>query len=105
LRWFHVVGVICGLIGVVIIVGKGGGLNFELQYINGYIYALIAALIWALYSIFSRHFGDISTASVGGFCLITAVLSLMCHLVFETTILPSTTELLAIIALGLACFL
>ncbi len=45
LRWFHVVGVICGLIGVVIIVGKGGGLNFELQYINGYIYALIAALI------------------------------------------------------------
>lgn len=101
LRWFHVVGVILGLVGVFFLVSKDGGLNFESQYMNGYIYAFIAALAWSSYSVLSRLFGEVPTSAVGGFCGATAVLSLLCHMIFETTVVPNVTELLAIIALGL----
>jgi len=101
LRWFHVVGVFCGLIGVFFLISKDGGLNFETRYIYGYIYAFVAALIWSSYSVLSRLFGDVPTSAVGGFCGLTAILSLCCHLLFESTVVPNMTEFLVIIALGL----
>lgn len=101
LRWFHIVGVCLGLIGVFFLVSKDGGLNFQTQYIDGYIYAFIAALAWSSYSVLSRYFGDIPTSAVGGFCGATTILSFVCHLFFETTVIPNPTELLAIFALGL----
>ncbi len=101
LRWFHIVGIISGLVGVFFLVSKGGSLNFERQYMHGYIYAFISAVIWATYSVLSRFFGNIPTSAVGGFCGLTAVLSLFCHLLFEITVVPDMTELLVILALGL----
>jgi len=101
LRWFHVVGILFGLIGVFFLVSKDGSFNFEAQYINGYIYAFIAALAWSSYSVLSRLFGSIPTSAVGGFCGVTAVLSLVCHLFFEATVVPNIAEFLAIVALGL----
>lgn len=101
LKWFHVLGVFLGLIGVFFLVSKDGGLNFETQYINGYIYAFIAALAWSSYSVLSRLFGKVPTSAVGGFCGLTTILALLCHLAFETTVVPNTTEFLAIVALGL----
>lgn len=101
LRWFHVVGVLCGLIGVVFLISKDGGMNFEAQYINGYMYAFIAAILWSSYSVLSRLFGEVPTSAVGTFCGVTAVLSLICHLCFEATVYPNITESFAILALGL----
>jgi len=101
LRWFHVVGVSLGLLGVFFLVSKDGGLHFQTQYMHGYIYAFIAALAWSSYSVISRVFGHIPTSAVGAFCGATAFLSLLCHFVFETTVVPNATELLAAIALGL----
>jgi len=101
LRWFHMVGVSLGLIGVVFLVSNGGSFNFEARYIDGYIYAFIAALAWSSYSVLSRLFGSVPTSAVGGFCGATAVLSLVCHFFFEVTIVPNITEFLVILALGL----
>lgn len=101
LKWFHVVGVFLGLIGVFFLLSKNSGPNFETRYINGYIYAFIAALIWSSYSVLSRLFRKVSTSAVGGFCGLTAILALLCHIAFETTVVPNTTEFLAIVALGI----
>lgn len=101
LRWFHIVGVLFGLIGVIFLVSKGGSFNFKIQYTNGYIYAFIAALTWGAYSVISRFFSHIPTSAVGGFCGVTAFLALFCHLLFETTVLPSVQELGIIILIGL----
>ena len=38
---------------------------------------------------------------VGAFCAITAVLSFICHLLFENTAIPSFKNILAITALGI----
>jgi len=101
LRWFHIVGTLLGLIGVVFLVSKGGFLSFEQKYIDGYIYAFIAALLWSSYSVISRFFAKIPTSAVGGFCGATAILSLLCHLAFEQTVTPSLNEVFAIVGLGL----
>ena len=101
LRWFHVVGVLFGLVGVVFLVSKGGSFNFEAQYTNGYIYAFIAALTWGAYSVISRFFAHIPTSAVGAFCGATAVLALFCHMFFEATVVPSIQELGIIILIGL----
>jgi len=101
LRWFHVVGVLFGLIGVTFLLSKGGSLNFETEYLNGYIYAFVCAIIWGAYSVASRYFAHIPTTAVGSFCGITAILSLICHLLFETTVLPSLKEFGIITLIGL----
>jgi drug/metabolite transporter (DMT)-like permease len=101
LRWFHIVGVVLGLIGVVFLVSKGGGINFETRYIDGYMYAFLCALIWGAYSVLSRFFGTVPSSAVGAFCGVTAVLSFVCHLLFEVTVIPDATQLLAVLALGL----
>lgn len=101
LKWYHIIGVLLGLIGVVFLVSRGGSFNFEVQYLKGYMYAFIAAIIWGSYSVASRYFAKVPTSAVGAFCGVTALLALICHLIFEVTVIPHFTELAAIIALGL----
>lgn len=101
LRWFHLAGALLGLAGAALLVTKGDGLAVDGRYALGYLAALVAALIWATYSIGSRRFGRVPTDAVGGFCAAAAILAVPCHLAFETTVWPASgTEWLAILALG-----
>ncbi len=101
LRWFHVVGVLFGLFGVVVLVSAGKGFNFDMEYAKGYFYAFVCALSWSSYSVLSKYFGKISVSAVGGFCGATALLALIFHMLFEPTVIPDFKNLLAIIFLGL----
>jgi len=101
LRWFHILGVIFGLGGVVALLGAKGGFSFDYQYIRGYFYAFICALVWSSYSVLSRYFGKVPTSAVGGFCGVTAILASVCHFIFETTVIPTFGSFVAIAILGL----
>lgn len=101
LRWFHIVGALLGLIGAFLLVSKGGSFNFEAEYFWGYVFALIAALTWSSYSVLSRTLSHIPTYAVTGFCIATVILSSICHLIFETTVIPNQTELFGALMLGL----
>lgn len=102
LKWYHLVGAICGFLGAgVLILGKGnlsGGFTFH----TGYIYALLAALFWSSYSVISRKFAHVPTSTVSAFCLVVAILSSICHLIFEQSVMPTSIEFLSAIMLGLA---
>lgn len=101
LRWYHLAGTICGLVGTVLIVA-GNGVSFEGGYAFGYGAALACAFTWSTYSLMTRRFSKVSTDVVTGFCLATAALSLVCHLVLETTVWPATgAEWVAVVGLGL----
>lgn len=101
LRWHHIVGALCGLAGMVLIVAKNG-LAFDPAYGLGYFTAFLCAFTWAAYSLVSRKFDAVSTDVVTGFCLATSLLSLVCHLLLETTVWPDTTsQWLAVVGLGL----
>jgi drug/metabolite transporter (DMT)-like permease len=102
LRWYHVAGTLLGLAGTALIIAKGGGVGFEAKYMFGYAMAGLCALTWSAYSLLSRRFAAVPTDAVTGFCAVTAILSLLCHLAWEPTVWPETaTQWLAIAALGL----
>jgi len=101
LKWFHILGSLFGLLGAFLLVSKHGSFELKSEYLAGYIYALIAALIWSSYSVISRKLSHIPTYSVAGFCMATTILSLICHFIFEVTVIPDFTQILSIIMIGL----
>lgn len=102
LRWFHIAGAVLGFAGAALIVTGGRGFRIEDQYLTGYLAACVCALTWSGYSVLSRRFAAVPTDVVTGFCIATAVLSLLCHLALEQTAWPATTvQWLAVAGLGL----
>ena len=99
----HLVGACLGFAGVVtLLAGSPSGFLPEARFLPGYALALACAVLWAGYSVLSRRFRDVPSESVAGFCLVTAALGLVAHLVSEPTIWPATlAEGGAVLALGL----
>ncbi len=101
LHWFQAAGTIIGLIGAALIVTKGQSISINEKHYIGYIAALACALTWSVYSVLNQKFKDVPSDAVTGFCGITALLALLCHLYFESWISPDFNQWFAIIALGL----
>jgi drug/metabolite transporter (DMT)-like permease len=101
LRLHHVAGAVLGLIGTVVLFAGQDQLTLAAEYLPGYSAAVVAAFVWATYSVLSRRFAAVPSDAVAGFCLITAALAAVCHLAFETTLWPSNaSQWLAVVALG-----
>ncbi|MBS0520268.1 MAG: EamA family transporter [Proteobacteria bacterium] len=101
LGWSHILGAVLGFAGVALL-AFGRGVSFAGAHLAGYLLALGCAVVWSLYSVLSRRFGETPTDAIAAFCTAAAVLSLFCHLLFERTVLPATpTAWLAVAALGI----
>jgi drug/metabolite transporter (DMT)-like permease len=100
LRLPHVFGALIAFAGAALIVlGRAEGSGASLV---GMGLALLCALTWAGYSVLSRRLGAVPTESVTVFCLATAALSLVAHLVWEETAWPGAASgWIALLALGL----
>ena len=84
-----------------LIVSKNS-LSFDDSFAFGYGAALLSAFTWATYSLLSRRFGAVPTDIITGFCAITAIFSLICHLALEQTVWPQGTgQWSAVASLGL----
>ncbi|NQV58411.1 MAG: EamA family transporter [Alphaproteobacteria bacterium] len=103
LRWWHVLGAAAGLCGSALLITDGRGLaGFKSEFTLGYVMALGCAVTWSVYSILNRRFADVPTDAVGGFCGATALLALICHLIFETPVWPAGwIEWTGVVGLGL----
>ena len=102
LRWHHVIGALLGLVGTVLLLMRGGGSGFEAGQLPGLAAAFVAAFVWASYSVMSRRLKAVPTDAVAGFCLATAILAGIVHVLVERTVWPETpAQWLAIVALGI----
>ena len=102
LRAHHIIGALLALAGAALIVTGGRGFTFKSEYAFGYLCALGGALTWATYSVLSRRFAAVSSDAITGFCLVTAILAGICHLLFEQTVWPADFwHWAAIVGLGL----
>ncbi|UOK69288.1 aromatic amino acid exporter YddG [Ancylobacter polymorphus] len=103
LRPAHIIGALMGLAGTVVLLGaRAGGFGFAPEYVPGYLAAALCAVIWSVYSVASRRFASVPTEVVAGFCLATAALSALCHVLFEPSVWPAGAgEWLAVVALGI----
>ena len=100
LRAPHVAGALIAFAGAaVIVLGRGGTADGSAL---GMGLAFLCALTWAGYSILSRRLGTVPTESVTVYCLATAVLSVVSHLMLEDTVWPEgAAGWGAVLALGI----
>jgi len=97
----HIIGAVLGLAGTVLLLSGNAATHFEPAHSAGLAAAFVAAFVWAGYSVMSRKLKAVPTEAVAGFCLVTALLALAVHLIFEVSIWPdSLGQWLAIAALG-----
>ncbi|MFC3285812.1 aromatic amino acid exporter YddG [Litchfieldella rifensis] len=97
LKAVHVIGAVLGFSGAALLVGGDVGAGGSTL---GYAAAFACAFVWSGYSVLSRAVRDVPTTAVGGFCLVTALLAMLCHLLFETTVWPQGVGWLGVIGLG-----
>jgi drug/metabolite transporter (DMT)-like permease len=101
LRAHHIVGALIALAGTALLFA-GRGISFTGAHLPGFAAALVAAFTWAVYSVASRRFADVPSDAVVGFCLVTAALAAIAHILFEPTHWPENLhQWLAIVALGI----
>lgn len=96
----HVLGALIAFAGAALIVlGRGGDGAVS---VLGLTLAFGCAVTWAVYSVLSRRLGDVPTESVTVYCLATAALSVVAHLMLEDTVWPQDgLGWLAVAALGI----
>src|SRR4051794_6590781 len=101
LRLHHVAGALIALGGTALLFA-GRGVSMTGGHVPGFAAALVAAFTWAIYSVLSRRFADVPSDAVAGFCLVTAGLAALSHLLFESTHWPENSgQWLAVLGLGL----
>lgn len=96
----HLVGATLALGGCWLLVSADSQ-DFNARDLSGYLLALCCAFIWSGYSVLSRLVKQVSTDAAGWFCGVTALLALISHSLWETTVWPTTgLQWLGIIGLG-----
>ena len=101
LKAHHVVGVVLGLVGAIVVITKGGQVGLANGVMPGHVIALFCAFVWSGYSVLSRRFCQVPTDVVAGYCFITATVAFALHLALETTVWPQKlTQWTAIGVLG-----
>jgi drug/metabolite transporter (DMT)-like permease len=73
----HVAGSLLGLVGAGLVI-TGGRPSLDLANLPGYLLALCAAFAWSSYSLLTKRVRPFPTGAVGGFCLASGLLSLLC---------------------------
>ena len=101
----HIIGVLISFIGAAMLVIGGGAGNSEqawsFDYLLGYSLALMAAVTWSCYSLATKKMAKFSSATVGLFCLLSGLLSLIAHNIFEPSVEITAEQLMMITLLGL----
>jgi drug/metabolite transporter (DMT)-like permease len=98
----HIGGALLGFAGAALLV-TDGKLDFAASAAPGYALAFAAAVIWSTYSLMTKRLGEsFPTSTIATFCLVSGVLSLVCHALFESRYVPRASDLpyLAWIGIG-----
>ncbi|MCU4159197.1 EamA family transporter [Acidiphilium sp. AL] len=95
----HVAGAALGLAGTVLILLSGTGLAGNGSAL-GYGCAFAAAFVWAGYSVANQRIRAVPSELIAGICGAVAFAALLVHLAVEQTVIPSTGQAVAMIALG-----
>jgi len=95
----HVAGALLGFAGAALLV-TGGKLDAASEPRIGHAFALAAAVIWSTYSLLTKRVGNFPTSNVAVFCLVSGVLSLVCHALFEERYMPLASDVPYLVWIG-----
>lgn len=89
-----------GLLGTALLLQPGSS-GFSDEAIAGYLSAFVCALVWSSYSVWNKRYDGASPNVMGGICGLVSVAGLLCHLAFEQTVIPTASNAVALLLLGL----
>lgn len=99
----HILGALLGLVGIYILIAHDVGQDkISMQYLFGYILAIVGALLWGGYSAFSRYHKAVPTEMIGIYCGVGAIICLALHFQFETFVMPTTSEWVLSVVTGVS---
>ena len=105
LRLGHGAAALLGFAGAAVVILGGSGADHAalggMGQAWGYLFALGSALIWSTYSLLTRRVAAFPTAAIGGFGLVSGVLSLACHVWLEPAVELSASDGVLIVVMGL----
>ena len=93
-----------GFAGAALVVLSQGSVAAATDYPNlwlGFALAFGAALVWSTYSLLTNRVQVFPTPNVGAFALVSGLLALALHWLFEPAVQPSVQQAWLILALGL----
>ena len=96
----HIAGTLIAFFGAGLILLQSS-LSLSVDHTLGYVLAIVAAVIWAVYSLLTKRMASFGTATVGLFCLVSGLLSITAHLFLEQPPTVVFKDWLKIILLGL----
>ena len=100
LNFRYVLAALSGFAGAVLAITSGGS-GFGFSSIElGYFFALAAAVIWATYSLATTKVPRFPTPAIGLFALVSGVLAIGAHFLFEPAASISTADWLLLLVLG-----
>ena len=100
LNFRYVLAALSGFAGAVLAITSGGsGFGFSSIEV-GYFFALAAAVIWATYSLATTKVPRFPTPAIGLFALVSGVLAIGAHFLFEPAASISTADWLLLVVLG-----
>ena len=100
LNFRYVLAAISGFAGAVLAITSGGsGFGFSSIEV-GYFFALAAAVIWATYSLATTKVPRFPTPAIGLFALVSGVLAIGAHFLFEPAASIGTGDWLLLVVLG-----
>ncbi len=97
----HWIGLVLGGVGCGLLLARGARFGIQDRAVLGYMFALGAGVVWALYSVLSNRLSRVPSGAIAGFCAATAILAGIMHILFEATVTPDALAWLAIGAMGI----
>ncbi len=94
-----VIGGLMGFIGASLAILSGS--SSDGLFYSGYLFAFMAAIVWSTYSLATNRIGSFPTPAVGLFALVSGILSIAMHFVFETQVSLSSFDWMILVLLGL----
>ena len=101
LRPRHLIAALAGFTGAAVAIYSSAGELGSAGFSVGYLFALAAAVIWATYSLATTKLPKFSTAAIGLFALVSGVLALLAHLVFESPVAFTASDWWLLVLLGI----
>jgi len=98
LRAQHVVGAMMGFAGAALLVGQDLQVG---RFAIGYVFALVSALIWSSYSLWTKRVPPFATAAIGLFCVAASLLAFACHWAWGPQFIPPASDFGYLLAMGL----
>lgn len=80
---------------------KNGGIDININYSTGYIYAFLTALFWSYYVIASKNYKNTTPELFSVYCFVGFIISIYLHINYENFITPTYSQILIILVMGI----